>query len=312
MYDFKGKSDWQGGHPDTSDYGYPDNGVFFGKIQSVFFNENQKQDGTVTVSLSVTATNDSHKQKVTFSIPYYNKARTSLSVLATQLLFLRGFDTDNLNIQATALTNKDGQQVLNKRTNQPVYMLPELEGTEFICLLKKNGGKSNADGTFTPYFNVFGWNFYNSFGFSVLEIKTGNKTTYPPLNMGATINLDYDKLLKEIEQDKLRAQAQAQQFKAGGYTGQAQQFRQQQPQQGTWTGDQGLEQPQKRGQPQPQQQPQQPAYNPPIPPQYANEPRHLDPLPPLPGSSPINRPTEQQINQQFNQATQYDNDPLPF
>ena len=41
MYDFKGKSDWQGGHPDTSDYGYPDNGVFFGKIQSVFFNENQ-------------------------------------------------------------------------------------------------------------------------------------------------------------------------------------------------------------------------------------------------------------------------------
>ena len=311
MYDFKGKSDWQGGHPDTSDYGYPDNGVFFGKIQSVFFNENQKQDGTVTVSLSITATNDSHKQKVVFSIPYYNKARTSLSVLATQLLFLRGFDTDNLNIQATALTNKDGQQVLNKRTNQPVYMLPELEGTEFICLLKKNGGKTNADGTFTPYFNVFGWNFYNSFGFSVLEIKTGNKTTYPPLNMGATINLDYDKLLKEIEQDKLRAQAQAQQFKAGGYTGQAQQFGQPQPQQGTWTGDQGLEQPQ-RGQPQPQQQPRQPAYNPPIPPQYANEPRHLDPLPPLPGSSPINRPTEQQINQQFNQATQYDNDPLPF
>ena len=311
MYDFKGKSDWQGGHPDTSDYGYPDNGVFFGKIQSVFFNENQKQDGTVTVSLSITATNDSHKQKVTFSIPYYNKARTSLSVLATQLLFLRGFDTDNLNIQATALTNKDGQQVLNKRTNQPVYMLPELEGTEFICLLKKNGGKTNADGTFTPYFNVFGWNFYNSFGFSVLEIKTGNKTTYPPLNMGATINLDYDKLLKEIEQDKLRAQAQAQQFKAGGYTGQAQQLGQQQPQQGTWTGDQGLEQPQ-RGQPQPQAQPRQPAYNPPIPPQYANEPKHLDPLPPLPGTSPINRPTEQQINQQFNQATQYDNDPLPF
>ena len=74
MYDFKGKSEWQGGHPDTSDYGYPDNGVFFGKIQSVFFNENQKQDGTVTVSLSVTATNDSHKQKVVFSIPYYNKA----------------------------------------------------------------------------------------------------------------------------------------------------------------------------------------------------------------------------------------------
>lgn len=309
MYDFKGKSDWQGGYADTSDYGYPDNGVFFGKIQSVFFNENQKQDGTVTVSLSITATNDSHKQKVTFSIPYYNKARTSLSVLATQLLFLRGFDTDNLNITATALTNKDGQQVLNKRTNQPVYMLPELEGTEFICLLKKNGGKTNADGTFTPYFNVFGWNFYNSFGFSVLEIKTGNKTTYPPLNMGATINLDYDKLLKEIEQDKLRAQAQAQQFKAGGYTGQAQQFGQPQPQQGTWTGDQGLEQPQ-RGQP--QQQQQKPAYNPPIPPQYANEPRHLDPLPPLPGTSPINRPTEQQINQQFNQATQYDNDPLPF
>ena len=177
MYDFKGKSDWQGGYADTSDYGYPDNGVFFGKIQSVFFNENQKQDGTVTVSLSITATNDSHKQKVTFSIPYYNKARTSLSVLATQLLFLRGFDTDNLNITATALTNKDGQQVLNKRTNQPVYMLPELEGTEFICLLKKNGGKTNADGTFTPYFNVYGWNFYNSFGFSVLEIKTGNKTT---------------------------------------------------------------------------------------------------------------------------------------
>ena len=57
-------------------------------------------------------------------------------------------------------------------------MLPELEGTEFICLLK-NGGKTNADGTFTPYFNVYGWNFYNSFGFSVLEIKTGNKTTYP-------------------------------------------------------------------------------------------------------------------------------------
>ena len=100
MYDFKGKSDWQGGHADTSDYGYPDNGVFFGKIQSVFFNENVKQDGTVTVSLSVTATNDSHKQKVVFSIPYYNKARTSLSVLATQLLFLRGFDTDNLNITA--------------------------------------------------------------------------------------------------------------------------------------------------------------------------------------------------------------------
>ena len=246
MYDFKGKSDWQGSYADTSDYGYPDNGVFFGKIQSVFFNENQKQDGTVTVSLSVTATNDSHKQKVVFSIPYYNKARTSLSVLATQLLFLRGFDTDNLNITATALTNKDGQQVLNKRTNQPVYMLPELEG-----------------------------------------------------NMGATINLDYDKLLKEIEQDKLRAQAQAQQFKAGGYTGQAQQFGQQQ---------QSMTPPPA----QPQQRPQQPAYNPPIPPQYANEPRHLDPLPPLPGSSPINRPTEQQINQQFNQATQYDNDPLPF
>ena len=301
MYDFKGKSDWQGGHPDTSDYGYPDNGVFFGKIQSVFFNENRKQDGTVTVSLSITATNDSYKQKVVFSIPYYNKARTSLSVLATQLLFLRGFDTDNLNIQATALTNKDGQQVLNKRTNQPVYMLPELEGTEFICLLKKNGGKTNADGTFTPYFNVYGWNFYNSFGFSVLEIKTGNKTTYPPLNMGATINLDYDKLLKEIEQDKLRAQAQAQQFKTGGYTGQAQQFGQQQ---------QSMTPPPVQAQP--QQQPQQPAYNPPIPPQYANEPRHLDPLPPLPGSSPINRPTEQQVNQQFNQATQYDNDPLPF
>lgn len=301
MYDFKGKSDWQGGYADTSDYEYPDNGVFFGKIQSVFFNENQKQDGTVTVSLSITATNDSHKQKVVFSIPYYNKARTSLSVLATQLLFLRGFDTDNLNIQATSLTNKDGQQVLNKRTNQPVYMLPELEGTEFICLLKKNGGKTNADGTFTPYFNVFGWNFYNSFGFSVLEIKTGNKTTYPPLNMGATINLDYDKLLKEIEQDKLRAQAQAQQFKAGGYTGQTQQFGQQ---------------PQSMTPPPVQQQaqarPQQPAYNPPVPPQYANEPRHLDPLPPLPGSSPINRPTEQQVNQQFNQATQYDNDPLPF
>ena len=303
MYDFKGKSDWQGGHPDTSDYGYPDNGVFFGKIQSVFFNENVKQDGTVTVSLSITATNDSHKQKVVFSIPYYNKARTSLSVLATQLLFLRGFDTENLNIQATALTTKDGQQVLNKRTNQPVYMLPELEGTEFICLLKKNGGKTNADGTFTPYFNVYGWNFYNSFGFSVLEIKTGNKTTYPPLNMGATINLDYDKLLKEIEQDKLRAQAQAQQFKAGGYTGQAQQFGQQQ---------QSMTPPPVQQQPQQQQQPRQPAYNPPIPPQYANEPRHLDPLPPLPGSSPINRPTEQQINQQFNQATQYDNDPLPF
>ena len=303
MYDFKGKSDWQGGYADTSDYGYPDNGVFFGKIQSVFFNENQKQDGTVTVSLSITATNDSHKQKVTFSIPYYNKARTSLSVLATQLLFLRGFDTDNLNITATALTNKDGQQVLNKRTNQPVYMLPELEGTEFICLLKKNGGKTNADGTFTPYFNVFGWNFYNSFGFSVLEIKTGNKTAYPPLNMGATINLDYDKLLKEIEQDKLRAQAQAQQFKAGGYTGQAQQFGQQQ---------QSMTPPPVQPQPQQQQQPRQPAYNPPIPPQYANEPRHLDPLPPLPGSSPINRPTEQQINQQFNQTTQYDNDPLPF
>lgn len=302
MYDFKGKSDWQGGYADTSDYGYPDNGVFFGKIQSCFFNENQKQDGTVTVSLSITATNDSYKQKVVFSIPYYNKARTSLSVLATQLLFLRGFDTDNLNITATALTNKDGQQVLNKRTNQPVYKLQELEGTEFICLLKKNGGKTNADGTFTPYFNVFGWNFYNSFGFSVLEIKTGNKTTYPPLNMGATINLDYDKLLKEIEQDKLRAQAQAQQFKAGGYTGQAQ-FGQQQPQQSMTPPP---------VQPQPQQRPQQPAYNPPIPPQYANEPRHLDPLPPLPGSSPINRPTEQQINQQFNQATQYDNDPLPF
>ena len=303
MYDFKGKSDWQGGYADTSDYGYPDNGVFFGKIQSVFFNENQKQDGTVTVSLSITATNDSHKQKVVFSIPYYNKARTSLSVLATQLLFLRGFDTDNLNITATALTNKDGQQVLNKRTNQPVYMLPELEGTEFICLLKKNGGKTNADGTFTPYFNVFGWNFYNSFGFSVLEIKTGNKTTYPPLNMGATINLDYDKLLKEIEQDKLRAQAQAQQFKAGGFTGQQQQFGQPQPQQSMTPPP---------VQSQPQQQPRQPAYNPPIPPQYANEPRHLDPLPPLPGSSPINRPTEQQINQQFNQATQYDNDPIPF
>jgi hypothetical protein len=303
MYDFKGKSDWQGGHADTSDYGYPDNGVFFGKIQSVFFNENVKQDGTVTVSLSITATNDSYKQKVTFSIPYYNKARTSLSVLATQLLFLRGFDTDNLNITATALTNKDGQQVLNKRTNQPVYMLPELEGTEFICLLKKNGGKTNADGTFTPYFNVYGWNFYNSFGFSVLEIKTGNKTTYPPLNMGATINLDHDKLLKEIEQDKLRAQAQAQQFKNNGFTGQ-------QPQQ---------PQPQQFGQQQPaitpppvQPRPQQPAYNPPVPPQYANEPRHLDPLPPLPGTSPINRPTEQQVNQQFNQATQYDNDPLPF
>ena len=303
MYDFKGKSDWQGGYADTSDYGYPDNGVFFGKIQSCFFNENVKQDGTVTVSLSITATNDSYKQKVTFSIPYYNKARTSLSVLATQLLFLRGFDTDNLNITATALTNKDGQQVLNKRTNQPVYMLPELEGTEFICLLKKNGGKTNADGTFIPYFNVYGWNFYNSFGFSVLEIKTGNKTTYPPLNMGATINLDYDKLLKEIEQDKLRAQAQAQQFKAGGYTGQAQQFGQQQ---------QSMTPPPVQQQPQAQARPQQPAYNPPIPPQYANEPRHLDPLPPLPGSSPINRPTEQQINQQFNQATQYDNDPLPF
>lgn len=300
MYDFKGKSDWQGGYADTSDYRYPDNGVFFGKIQSVFFNENVKQDGTVTVSLSITATNDSYKQKVVFSIPYYNKARTSLSVLATQLLFLRGFDTDNLNIQATAVTNKDGQQVLNKRTNQPVYKLTELEGTEFICLLKKNGGKTNADGTFTPYFNVFGWNFYNSFGFSVLEIKTGNTTTYPPLNMGATINLDYDKLLKEIEQDKLRAQAQAQQFKAGGYTGQAQ-FGQQQ---------QSMTPPPVQAQQ--QQQPQQPAYNPPIPPQYANEPRHLDPLPPLPGSSPINRPTEQQINQQFNQATQYDNDPLPF
>ena len=122
--------------------------------------------------------------------------------------------------------------------------------------------------------------------------------------MGATINLDYDKLLKEIEQDKLRAQAQAQQFKAGGYTGQAQQFGQQQ-QQGTWTGDQGLEQPQRGSH---GNRP----YNPPIPPQYANEPRHLDPLPPLPGSSPINRPTEQQVNQQFNQATQYDNDPLPF
>ena len=119
--------------------------------------------------------------------------------------------------------------------------------------------------------------------------------------MGATINLDYDKLLKEIEQDKLRAQAQAQQFKAGGYTGQAQQFGQQQ---------QSMTPP--PVQQQPQQQSQQPAYNPPIPPQYANEPRHLDPLPPLPGSSPINRPTEQQINQQFNQATQYDNDPLPF
>ena len=303
MYDFKGKSDWQGGYADTSDYGYPDNGVFFGKIQSCFFNENVKQDGTVTVSLSITATNDSYKQKVTFSIPYYNKARTSLSVLATQLLFLRGFDTDNLNIQATALTNKDGQQVLNKRTNQPVYMLPELEGTEFICLLKKNGGKTNADGTFTPYFNVFGWNFYNSFGFSVLEIKTGNKTTYPPLNMGATINLDYDKLLKEIEQDKLRAQAQAQQFKTGGFTGQQQQFGQQQ---------QSMTPPPVQQQPQAQARPQQPAYNPPIPPQYANEPRHLDPLPPLPGSSPINRPTEQQVNQQFNQATQYDNDPLPF
>lgn len=298
MYDFKGKSDWQGGYADTSDYGYPDNGVFFGKIQSCFFNENVKQDGTVTVSLSITATNDSYKQKVVFSIPYYNKARTSLSVLATQLLFLRGFDTDNLNIQATALTNKDGQQVLNKRTNQPVYKLTELEGTEFICLLKKNGGKTNADGTFTPYFNVFGWNFYNSFGFSVLEIKTGNKTTYPPLNMGATINLDYDKLLKEIEQDKLRAQAQAQQFNAG-FTGQAQQFGQQQ---------QSMTPPPVQQQPQAQK----PAYNPPIPPQYANEPRHLDPLPPLPGSSPINRPTAEQVNQQFNQATQYDNDPLPF
>ena len=262
MYDFKGKSDWQGGYADTSDYGYPDNGVFFGKIQSVFFNENQKQDGTVTVSLSITATNDSYKQKVVFSIPYYNKARTSLSVLATQLLFLRGFDTDNLNITATALTNKDGQQVLNKKTNQPVYMLPELEGTEFICLLKKNGGKTNADGTFTPYFNVFGWNFYNSFGFSVLEIKTGNKTTYPPLNMGATINLDYDKLLKEIEQDKLRAQAQAQQFNAGGFTGQAQQFGQQQ---------------QNMTPPPVQPQTHKPAYNPPIPPQYANEPRQLAP-----------------------------------
>ena len=298
MYDFKGKSDWQGGYADTSDYGYPDNGVFFGKIQSCFFNENVKQDGTVTVSLSITATNDSYKQKVVFSIPYYNKARTSLSVLATQLLFLRGFDTDNLNIQATALTNKDGQQVLNKRTNQPVYKLTELEGTEFICLLKKNGGKTNADGTFTPYFNVFGWNFYNSFGFSVLEIKTGNKTTYPPLNMGATINLDYGKLLKEIEQDKLRAQAQAQQFNAG-FTGQAQQFGQQQ---------QSMTPPPVQQQPQAQK----PAYNPPIPPQYANEPRHLDPLPPLPGSSPINRPTAEQVNQQFNQATQYDNDPLPF
>ena len=182
-------------------------------------------------------------------------------------------------------------------------MLPELEGTEFICLLKKNGGKTNADGTFIPYFNVYGWNFYNSFGFSVLEIKTGNKTTYPPLNMGATINLDYDKLLKEIEQDKLRAQAQAQQFKTGGFTGQQQQFGQQQ---------QSMTPPPVQQQPQAQARPQQPAYNPPIPPQYANEPRHLDPLPPLPGSSPINRPTEQQVNQQFNQATQYDNDPLPF
>ena len=76
-------------------------------------------------------------------------------------------------------------------------MLPELEGTEFICLLKKNGGKTNADGTFTPYFNVYGWNFTIPSA-SVLEIKTGNKTTYPPLNMGATINLDYDKLLRKL------------------------------------------------------------------------------------------------------------------
>ena len=154
--------------------------------------------------------------------------------------------------------------------------------------------------------------------------------------MGATINLDYDKLLKEIEQDKLRAQAQAQQFKAGGFTGQAQQFGQQQsmtpppvqPQAqaqaqqfkaGGFTG-----QAQQFGQqhsmtpppvqPQAQAQPQQqkPAYNPPIPPQYANEPRQLAPLPPLPGSSPINRPTAEHVNQQFNQAAQYDNDPLPF
>ena len=87
-----------------------------------------------------------------------------------------------------------------------------------------------------------------------------------------------------------------------------------QQQSGMWTGDQGLEQPPRQNMPQPPVQPQQrqPAYNPPIPPQYANEPRHLDPLPPLPGSSPINRPTEQQVNQRFNQATQYDNDPLPF
>ena len=43
MYDFKGKSDWQGGHPDTSDYGYPDNGVFFGKISKLIYHRHQRQ-----------------------------------------------------------------------------------------------------------------------------------------------------------------------------------------------------------------------------------------------------------------------------
>ena len=118
MYDFKGKSDWQGGHADTSDYGYPDNGVFFGKIQSVFFNENQKQDGTVTVSLSITATNDSHKQKVSFQYPLLTTRPELHSVLATQLLFLRGFDTDNLNITATALTNKDNRYLISAQISR--------------------------------------------------------------------------------------------------------------------------------------------------------------------------------------------------
>ena len=63
MYDFKGKSDWQGGTltlqtTDTLITAYSS-----AKFSLFFFNENQKQDGTVTVSLSITATNDSHKQK---------------------------------------------------------------------------------------------------------------------------------------------------------------------------------------------------------------------------------------------------------
>lgn len=258
-------------------------GVFTGEIENAMYSDYVDKNGVMGSKINLTVCNDQTKEKADFSVFVFRKNSQTFSGHVSQLMLHAGIDIDNCNgFEMEEIKNKDGQVIMNQKTNTPYCRIPCLRGVAITVMLKRTGEGVDGKGNPKPFYELYGWEIFNAQGFSANECKYGDYVTEKKYGHGFKFAEVYEKFMTEINSQ-------------GAKYGQSPQNKQQpqQPSQARGYGEQAQQQ-----MPYPSQYSAQPNAQP-----YRN-------LPPLPGR-PQNMPQQQPTQQQAQQADN-GNDPLPF